>query len=190
MTAEDKAGKTAGGSPEANGVELTTTLYKKLHDLAAVRMSNEFHHQTLQATALVHEAWLRMRGGHKHDWENRTEFLSAAANTMRRILIDRARRRNAIRHGGGRYRMEMDAWNWENLAPDVTERYDRDLIDLDDALKRLSEIDRETEELVELRYFSGMDVQELAGIMGTSRRTIERRLSFARSWLKQDLEMA
>lgn len=188
MREEKKEDEAAIHSSGVSGVELTTSLYERLHHIAAKRVAQEFNHQTLQATALIHEAWLRMRRGQKRDWETNSEFLAAAANTMRRILIDRARRRNAIRRGGGQSPVEMDAWNWERLLPEETERFDKELIDLDNALERLSEIDRKTEELVELKYFAGMDADQLAAIMGTSRRTVQRRLSFARSWLKHDLE--
>ena len=170
------------------GLELTTTLYGELHRLAMARMSMEHGPQTLQATALIHEAWLRMGGENQPSWANRREFVSAAARTMRRILIDRARRRRAIRHGGGQRRVEMDSWDWERLDGAKANYCDKLLILLEEALGELGRTDPDLAELVELHYFSGMKLKELAELSGASERTTRRRLAYARVWLEVAIE--
>ena len=171
-----------------DGVDLTKTLYAELHKLAVARMSREYRDQTLQATALIHEAWLRMGGDQQPQWVNRAEFLSAAAKTMRRILIDRARRRQAIRHGGAHWKVELDTWNWERLEPMDSARNDRVLIALDTALRKLAAVDRESADIVELRYFAGVHIEQISDLMGFSSRTATRRLSFARAWLEDQMQ--
>lgn len=170
------------------GVELTTTLYGELHRLAMARMSMEHGPQTLQATALIHEAWLRMGGDDQPTWANRREFICAAARTMRRILIDRARRRQAIRHGGGHRRVEMDAWDWEKLDGAKANHCDQLLILLEHALGELGRSDPDLAELVELHYFSGMKLKELAELSGVSERTTSRRMAYARAWIELEIE--
>lgn len=163
--------------------DLTRTLYQELRKVAAARMSNEPPNQTLQATALVNEAWIRLGGDQSPAWASRAQFFSAAAEAMRRILIDRARRRMAIRHGGGRHRVDMDAGphGLENQISVATE--DRQLVALHEALASLEECDPETANLVKLRYFVGMTLNEIAEAADLSKRTTERRLAFAYAWL-------
>lgn len=148
----------------------------------------EYGRQTLQATALIHEAWLRMGGSDQPEWTSRGQFISAAAKTMRRILIDRARRRQAIRHGGGKRRVELDAWDWEKLDPGTSDYCDKLLIALEQALGDLAETDPDLAELVELHYFSAMKMSELAKLSGLSERTLSRRLAYARAWLEVEME--
>jgi RNA polymerase sigma factor (TIGR02999 family) len=174
-------------SPTGSKDLLSTTLYHELHNLAAARLAKEQGPLSMQATALVHDAWIRM-GGDKSSWANRAEFFAAAAKTMRRILVDRARRRRSLRHGGDQNRVELDAWNWENLESTTAGANDRALIALNDALDRFSEIDPSTTELIQLRYFGGVKVKEAAELTGLSERTTERRLAYARAWLARDIK--
>jgi RNA polymerase sigma factor (TIGR02999 family) len=169
-------------------VELTTTLYGELHRLAMARMSMERAPQTLQATALIHEAWLRMGGENQPSWANRREFVCAAARTMRRILIDRARRRRAIRHGGGHHRVEMDAWDWEKLNSAKADHCDGLLILLEEALGELGRTEPDVAELLELHYFSGVTQKELAELLDLSERTARRRMTYARARLEEEIE--
>ena len=175
-------------SPEPkNKVDLTTTIYQELHKVAVSKMQGEYAPQTLQATALVHEAWLRVGGEKQPDWVNRAHFFSSAAEAMRRILVDRARRRKAARHGGGQVRVDLDNENDAAAMHIVTESGDDQLLALHEALGELEEGDPETAELVKMHYFAGMQVDEVAGILDISKRTAERRLAFARAWLGKKL---
>jgi RNA polymerase sigma factor (TIGR02999 family) len=158
--------------------------------VASRRMAQERAPQTLQATALVHEAWLRVGGDQQPAWANRKQFFSAAAEAMRRILIDRARRRQAIRHGGGQIRIEIDAGEKEFANHIEIESGDATLIALHDALEELAEGDPATADLVKLRYFAGMTVQEASQALEIPKRTAERRLSFARSWLQRKMKQS
>jgi RNA polymerase sigma factor (TIGR02999 family) len=167
---------------------LTETAYHELRKVAALRMANESAPQTLQATALVHEAWLRVGGDQQPEWASRKQFFSAAAEAMRRILVDRARRRQAIRHGGGQVRVDMDAAVQEFPDRIEVQSGDATLIALHEALEALAEGDESTATLVKLRYFAGMSVEEAALAMDISKRTAERRLSFARSWLQRAMK--
>jgi RNA polymerase sigma factor (TIGR02999 family) len=167
---------------------LTETLYGELRKLAASRMADERQAHTLQPTALVHEAWLRMGGDKQPVWANRAQFFSSAAKVMRRILIDRARRRNALRHGGGMHRVEMDALNWDGVDAAAAEANDGSLLALNEALTKLAQTDPETAELVEMVYFAGAKIADVAGVLGLSPRTAERRLAYARAWLSQELD--
>jgi RNA polymerase sigma factor (TIGR02999 family) len=151
-------------------------------------MATERAPQTLQATALVHEAWLRMGADHQPDWVNRAQLFVSAAKVMRRILIDRARKRQAIRHGGGHYRVDMDAMNWERVDARKAASDDESLLLLNVALNKLQMEDPDTANLVELHYFGGMTIIETAKTLGLSQRTAERRLAYARAWLGRELE--
>lgn len=173
----------SGESPE-----LTTTLYHELRHLAVGRMAAEPGLQTLDGTALVHEAWLRLGGDHQPDWANRAQFFSAAAEAMRRILIDRARHRKARRHGGGHIRIDLDATMRDFADPAASKEQDVILLSLHEALDRLSAGDPETADLVKLRYFIGMTTGEAAEALGLTRRTAERRLQFARAWLSREMK--
>jgi RNA polymerase sigma factor (TIGR02999 family) len=153
-------------------------------------MAGERAPQTLQATALVHEAWLRMGGDQQPDWINRAQFFAAAAEAMRRILVDRARRRQAKRHGGGQFRVDLDATGHDIDEWIEVGSGDKTIIALHDALETLAEGDEESATLIKLKYFAGMQVGEAAEAMGISSRTAERRLSFARSWLQREMRQS
>jgi RNA polymerase sigma factor (TIGR02999 family) len=173
---------------EGSEGELVTTVYHELRKLAAARMAREYGPQTLQATALVHEAWLRIGGEDQPQWANRAQFFAAAAEAMRRILVERARRRQAARHGGGLQRVEADALNWENIDGATAEANDNEIIVLNEALEKLALSDRDSAELVKLHYFAGLKIGEAARTMGIAGRTAERRLAYAKAWLGREIE--
>ena len=173
--------------PVRDRIDLTATLYGDLRQLAAARLAREWGSQTLQATALVHEAWLRLGGDDQPDWENRAHFFGAAAEAMRRILIERARRRQRIRHGGGLRRVDLETWNWERLDPKTAQERDEGLLLIHEALERFTTGDPATSELVKLHFLAGMKVREAADALGISLRTAERRLAYARAWLGREV---
>lgn len=158
---------------------LIALVYDELRRLAAARLAHERPGQTLDATALVHESYLRLVGdGPGPSWEGRAHFFGAAAEAMRRILIERARRKQATRHGGGRRRVDLDA------ARDLAdEGRGADLLALDEALAALATEHPGKAELVKLRYFGGLTLREAAETLGVSLATAERHWAFARSWL-------
>jgi RNA polymerase sigma factor (TIGR02999 family) len=162
--------------------QLLPLVYEELRKLAAHRMADEKPGQTLDATALVHEAYLRLvRPGDEERWENRGHFFAAAAEAMRRILVETARRKKAKKHGGDLVRVDL-----ETVAlPESDERHD--LLALDAALTRLAEQDPQAARLVELRHFTGLSVPEAAGVLGVSPRTADRLWAFARAWLHREL---
>jgi len=157
--------------------ELLPLVYDELRRLAAHKMVNERPGQTLQATALVHEAWLRLSGGEGQRWDNRTHFFGAAAEAMRRILIERARRRQRARHGGGQERVDFD--DVAIAAPENDER----LLQVHEALDRLAVEDPLKAEVVKLRFFVGLTEREVAEVLGVSERTVERHWAYAKPWL-------
>ncbi len=166
------------GDPTAAG-QLLPLVYDELRRLAAQKLAQEKPGQTLQATALVHEAYLRLVDpGEERPWDNRVHFLAAAAESMRRILIDRARDRKRLKRGGDRRRQELDL---ESLLDDDAPA--DDLIDLDDAIARLNETDAQAAALVKLRLFAGLTMEHAALALGISRRSAERDWTFARTWL-------
>lgn len=159
---------------------LMPILYDELRRLAADRMAAEKPGQTLSPTGLVHEAWLRLVGPDEN-WESRGHFFGAAAEAMRRILIDSARRKLAARHGGEHRRADCDLESFE--APLDDER----LIDLNDALSKLVEIDPTKSELVKLRYFAGCSIKEAAELLGISTATADRYWAYSRAWLQIEM---
>jgi RNA polymerase sigma factor (TIGR02999 family) len=161
--------------------QLLPLVYEELRKLAAAKMSLEAPGQTLQATALVHEAWLRLAGDDNRKWNDRTHFFSAAAEAMRRILVDNARRKRAQRHGGGQLRVEMP----EMAAPSAPK--DDQLLAVNEALDKLAAADPQKAELVKLRYFVGMTIEEAAQVLGISERTAKRQWAYARGWLGQEI---
>jgi RNA polymerase sigma factor (TIGR02999 family) len=165
------------GDPKA-AVELLPLVYDELRKLAAARLAGEGPGQTLQPTALVHEAYLRLVGGPTQpDWNGRGHFFAAAAEAMRRILVDAARRKRAGVHGGGRGRIDLDrAEVTSDLPPDR-------LLALDEALERLARHDPVAGRLVRLKYFAGLSVEQAADALGLSRATAYRHWTFARAWL-------
>jgi RNA polymerase sigma factor (TIGR02999 family) len=170
----------AAGDPKA-AADLLPLVYDELRKLAAARMADEKPGQTLQATALVHEAYLRLVGpADDRRWEGRGHFFAAAAEAMRRILVEAARRKGRVRHGGGQRRVDLDHVVIDGNSPD-------DLLDIDEALTRLAELDPKRAELVKLRYFAGLTMPETAAALGISLATAERHWAFARTWLYAEL---
>src|SRR5262245_2877648 len=163
--------------------ELLPLVYEELRKLAAVKLAGERPGQTLQATALVHEAYVRLVGkGNEVQWQGRGHFFAAAAEAMRRILVERYRRKQATRHGGNRQQVSLDEAEVE--VPGL----DYDLLAVDEALDRLAAADPAVAELVKLRYFAGMTIQEAAQILGVSSRTANDYWTYAKAWLLRAIE--
>lgn len=157
--------------------ELLPAVYQELRLLAAQKLSKELPGQTLQATALVHEAYIRLVGAEAQNWSGRTHFFAAAAEAMRRILIDNARRKQRLKRGGGQQKIGL---NDAELAIEVPSD---DLIALDEALAKLAEIDKVKADLVKLRYFAGLTLEQAAGVLKLPERTAKRYWAHARAWL-------
>jgi RNA polymerase sigma factor (TIGR02999 family) len=169
------------GEPQAAD-ELLMLVYDELRRMAAWKMASESASHTLQPTALVHEAWLRLGGDDQPTWQNRAHFFGAAAEAMRRILIDRARRRRGLRHGGGLKRAQVDDFDMIASLED-----DDQLLAVHEALDKLEAKDPPKAELVKLRYFAGMTIQEAATALGISEPTAKRWWTFARTWLYEEI---
>ena len=168
---------------DAERAQLRATVYEQMRVLAASQMARLPAGATLQPTALVHEAWLRLGGTDQPDWQSHAHFMAAAAEAMRHILIDRARRRSAVRHGGGLTRVDID----EIDLPLDTED-DEALLAINDAIERLAKEHPDLIELVQLRCFVGLEIGEAARALGWSRTTAYRKWEFARAWLYRDLK--
>jgi RNA polymerase sigma factor (TIGR02999 family) len=169
------------GDPQA-AAQLLPLVYDELRRLAAQRLAHEKPGQTLEATALVHEAYLRLvDGAQTPQWKGRGHFFAAAAEAMRRILIDNARRKRADKHGGGKRRLNLDQ------AGELAEASALDLLALDEALDRLTRHDPKAAELVKLHCFAGLTVEQAAGIIELSRTNAYRLWTFARAWLHSQL---
>ncbi len=169
---------------QENAERLLGVVYDELRKVAYSKLSRELSDQTLQATALVHEAWLRIGGEQQPVWSNRAHFFSAAAEAMRRILIERARRRMAIRHGGNQQRVEFD--ELEGLPESMNN--DKHVIDLSEALSRFADENPEKAELVKLRYFVGLTIDEAANLLDISAPTAKRWWAYARAWLYDEIK--
>jgi len=161
--------------------KLLPLVYAQLRKLAASKMVHESASQTLQPTALVHEAWMRLGGSDQQAWENRAHFFAAAAEAMRRILIDRARRKLAVMHGGGKKRVAIAESSI--AAPDEDQR----LLAVHEALDKLAQSHKEKAELVKLRYFAGLTNEEAATVLGISERTASRHWIYAKAWLFNEI---
>jgi RNA polymerase sigma factor (TIGR02999 family) len=174
------------GDPHA-AEQLLPLVYEELRKLAAQKLAQEKQGQTLQATALVHEAYLRLVASgaasapRETPWTSRGHFFAAAAEAMRRILVEQARRKRRTKHGGGRVRVDLDRVS--AIAGDVTE----DIVALDEALQRLAVEESAAAEVVKLRYFAGLTAQDTAAAMGISLRTANRHWAYAKAWLYQQL---
>ncbi len=164
--------------------ELLPVVYQELRHLAAQRLSREPPGQTLQATALVHEAYIRLVGEEARTWKSRGHFFAAAAEAMRRILIENARRKQSLKRGGDRQRVDIDD------AQLSIEEPSEDIVVLDEALTKLTQEDPEVAEMVKLRYFAGLTIEQAAEILGISCRTADRYWSYARAWLYQEITKA
>ncbi len=163
--------------------ELLPLVYEELRLLAAQKLMRERPGQTLQATALVHEAYIRLVGEEAQDWKGRSHFFRAAAEAMRRILIDNARRKKSLKHGGDLKKIEFD----ESILKQNCDSSIDDLIALDEALVRLSEEEEIRAEVVKLRYFAGLSVEQTAEVLGISPPTVKRYWSYARAWLLREM---
>jgi RNA polymerase sigma factor (TIGR02999 family) len=168
------------GDPQAAD-KLLELVYEELRQLANYKMAQESPGQTLQPTALVHEAWLRLVGSETPTFENRAHFFGAAAEAMRRILIDRARRRMTLRHGGGYQRIDLDE------CDAVTEEADDQLVAVSEALEILARDHPLQAQVVKLRYFGGWTLEETAQILGLSVSTVRNYWAFSRAWLLQQI---
>lgn len=164
--------------------ELLPLVYDELRRLAASRMAREAPGQTLQATALVHEAWLRLGGDNQPAWANRAHFFAAAAEAMRRILVDNARRKQAVRHGGKLQKVSASETNLD--LPAAAD--DAELLLLNDALEALAAHDARKAELVKQRYFVGLTLEEASAVLGISERTAKRDWVYARTWLFNEVQ--
>lgn len=169
------------GDPRA-AEELLPLVYSELRHLASSKMALQPPGQTLQPTALVHEAWLKLVGGTQNNYQNRQHFFRAAAEAMRQILIDRARRRLRVRHGQNAERLDVDELE---IALPTKEDI---LLQLDDALGELVKVSSERAEIVKLRFFVGLNEQEIAEVLGISERSVQRQWSYARAWLFARIE--
>ena len=162
--------------------ELLPLVYGELRKLAAAKMANEAPNQTLQPTALVHEAWVRLVGEANPQFANRAHFFAAAAEAMRRILIDKTHRKRAVRHGGDQQRVDIEGM--ELAAPGD----DDQLLAINDALDKLDGQNKVEAELVKLRYFVGMTLEEAAEVLGISARTADNYWAHARAWLFREIK--
>jgi RNA polymerase sigma factor (TIGR02999 family) len=162
--------------------ELLPLVYEELRLLAAQKLSHEAVGQTLQSTALVHEAYIRLTGDEPQNWNSRGHFFAAAAEAMRRILIDNARRKQAQKRGAGQRRLSLDTL-------DITTRTTPDeIVMLDDALTKLSTEDPQAAELVKLRFFVGLSIEQAAEVVGISRASAYRQWTYARAWLRSEVQ--
>jgi len=164
--------------------ELLPLVYDELRHLAAQKMSHERPGQTLDATALVHEAYIRLVGAEAQNWSGRTHFFAATAEAMRRILIENARRKQRYKHGADRQRVNLGDSEIAIEDPST------DLIALDEALSKLAEEDRTVADLVKMRYYAGLSIEQAAAVLGVSRRTADRYWAYARAWLYQEITKA
>jgi RNA polymerase sigma factor (TIGR02999 family) len=185
---------TPKGSGAASPSDLMPQVYDELRRLAANYLRQERPGQTLQATALVHEAFLRLSKDKNQPWKNRTHFLAIAALSMRQILVQRARARHAEKRGGGAEKISLDESLVAPAAPDASAGQGHeiggtgiDVLALDDALEKLAALDQQQAKIVELRYFGGLTVEEVAEALDISPATVKRHWTVARAWLKKEL---
>ena len=169
------------GDPKAAG-ELLPLVYAELRKLAAFKLSQQSPNQTLQPTALVHEAYLKLLGDGDHSWNDRRHFHFAAAEAMRHILVDRARRKATARHGGDLQRVNID-----NVIL-ATETTDENILLMNEALEKLAAHDAQLAELVKLRFFAGLTFMQTAEFLGLSDRTAKRMWVYARAWLFKEIK--
>lgn len=169
------------GCPPA-AEDLLPLVYQELRHLATARLAREQPGHTLQATALVHEAWMRIAGHSEQRWENRAHFFAAAAEAMRRILIENARRKSRLKHGGGQIRVDLEGLELVAATPD------EQVLLLDEALAKLQAEDPQKGRIVVMKFFGGMSGAEIAGLLGVTERTVERQWAFAKAWLLSEIK--
>ncbi len=174
----------ADGGDASAAEQILPLVYGELRKLAAAKMARESAGHTLQPTALVHEAWLRLGGEAQPQWKSRAHFFAAAAEAMRRILIESARRRHALRHGGGWEKVSAQATGFDVAAPEMG---DEELLQLHEALDALARHDPRKAELVKLWYFVGLNLEQIAVALGISARTADRDLAYAKAWLGKEI---
>ena len=174
--------QTIGQDEPRRAEELLPLVYEELRSLARARMAAEAPGQTIQATVLVHEAYLRLVGDEDPGWNGRRHFFGAAALAMRRILVEQARRKARLKHGGGRERVELDDADAAIQPPRD------DVVAVDEAVRRLEERDPRKGRIVNLRYFAGLTAEETAQALGVSLGTVEREWRFIKAWLQEELE--
>jgi RNA polymerase sigma factor (TIGR02999 family) len=191
---EDKQAKIAGvagtvagegTSARASTSDIFPAVYQQLRDLAHAKMNHEPSGHTLQTTALVHEVYLRLKSDGEAQWENPRQFFAAAAEAMRRILVERARRQAALKYGGKRARVDLSEVDGDALQ--VEQANPAAMLALDEAIEELKQFDARLAEVVMLRYFSGLSVEETAAALDSSPRTVKREWSVARAWLSRKL---
>jgi len=182
MSEGPPSGNAAESGERKPAEELLPQVYEQLRRVAASKLANEAANQTFQTTALVHEAWLRLAGKEDSHWKNQYHFLAAAAEAMRRILLDHARRKNRVRHGKGMTRVNLDCVDLASQADGDT------LVRVDEALTKLALEDPTKAELVKLRYFVGLTIPEAAAALGLSEATAKRSWAYARAWLYEELK--
>ena len=170
-----------GNGDPAAAAELLPLVYDELRRLAHQRMAGEPSGLTLQPTALVHEAYIRLLGDQQVQWDNRGHFFSAAAEAMRRILVERARKAQRLKHGGDRKRIDLNAQEIPDDRP-------TSMIAMDEALTRLQAIDPRKGQIIMLRYFAGLSIEDTASALGISKTTVKDEWSFARAWLYRELQ--
>ena len=161
--------------------ELLPLVYEDFRSLAKMYMSRESYSHTLQPTALVHEAFLKLIDQTRVDWQGRTHFFAVGAQAMRRILVDHARRKRREKHGGTLDRIELD----DDVA--LSPQSDQDVLALEEALEKLETVDERQSKIVELRFYAGLTVKEVAEVLGVSKRTIEAEWTMVRAWLRKEL---
>ena len=181
-----RAGRTAqsksdGATHDRPVDELVPLVYDELRRIAARYLRRESPGNTLQPTALVHEAFLKLADQQRVDWQGRTHVLAIGAKAMRRILVDHAKRKRRLKRGGKLKRLELDA------AAALSPQRDEDLLAVDEALEKLAQIDERQATIVELRFFGGLTVEEVAEALGLSKRTVEGEWTVVRAWLRREL---
>lgn len=174
--------KAVGQDDAKAAQELLPLVYAELRKLAAFKLGQQAPDQTLQPTALVHEAYLKLLGDGDHSWNDRHHFFAAAAEAMRHILVDRARRKAAVRHGGELLRVELD-----NVVV-ATDTTDENILLVNEALEKLAVHDHQVSELVKLRFFAGLTILQAAEALGLSERTARRMWTYARAWLFKEIQ--
>ena len=162
--------------------ELLPLVYQELKRISSKYLNDEYRNHTLQTTELVHEAYIKLVGGQEINWQNRAHFFGIAANSMRQILIDYARKRNSQKRGEGKTHLSLDS------VEEIAFQSEEDIIALDEAMKKLEAFDPDLNKIVELRFFAGLNVEETAKVLDRSASTVKREWSLARAWLFRELE--